>query len=101
MRVRATVVGRPLMLAGARYAIGERVGLDPSRADHREILDAGWVVLTAPASPSPVQEPTPSIPVTIALPDAPPVHKMITSENAIRKTSHKPEPRKGPRKGRA
>ena len=58
MRVLAEVVGRPLNLRGAIYAVGERLRLETRNEQHREVLANQWVrridppnTLDVPSSP--------------------------------------------------
>ena len=69
MRIAAEVIGRPLMLGGARINIGERVLLDPQREQHREVLESGWVRRLDAAA----------LPVVTTAVTAPTAHKMIES----------------------
>jgi len=64
--IAAVVAARPLQLQGARYNVGEGIMLDPTNAQHREVLDSGWAL---------------PVPATAAV-VAPPAHKMVVSAAA-------------------
>lgn len=73
MRVCTEVFGRPLFMAGARYNVGERVLMDPDKAQHAEALESGWVRRVPAPDPGTA---------SVAAPEAPPAHKMMESPPA-------------------
>lgn len=88
-RVRAEVTGRPLRIGGAHFNVGERIVLDPTNPQHRQVLDApGWVRRLDPIGP-PVasnsgkittEEVVPVVETNVAVaiaPAAPHEHRMI------------------------
>lgn len=82
MRVVAEVTGRTLVLpGGARYQVGERIGLDSTNEQHREVLDNGWARRIDPAPAKPIDS-------------APPVDKMIDSAPVRKAPAHQPLPSK-------
>lgn len=99
-RVRAEVVGRPLRLGGAHLNVGERIVLDPTNPQHRQVLDApGWVrrldavgiPVTSNAGKITVEEVVrttiPEVETNVAVaiaPAEPPEHKMIA--HTLRRT---------------
>ena len=79
MKVAVQVTGHPLQIGGARYNVGERLWLDPTNEQHREIIDHGWVRR--------LDEPGPP-PATARVVDAPTADKMVHAA-PVRKTPPK------------
>lgn len=97
--VAAVVSGRPLMMRGCRYSVGEAIMLDTENAQHREVLDSRWALPapTAPPAETPAAAPSPDevAPAAAKAVDAPERNKMVSEApnksqvGADRRTPHR------------